>query len=114
MVSPSRLRLNELLVQASVKFHLSSEVLAGQSLQLTSLKELALELEVLINANDEKLLKVPLAFDEHTVTGPLGGDCFDFNKFPSNRAIRASTMSPVAAKAELDLGVDLSELAPDL
>ena len=45
------------------------ETLANEG--AASLKELALELEVLINANNQELLEVSLAFDEYTIAGPL-------------------------------------------
>ena len=59
------------------------------TLQLASADELALELEITIDANDEQLLKVSLALDEHLVVGFLRRDGLYLDQLSGNRAVRA-------------------------
>ena len=64
-------QLNELLGIVRVILESPFKELASNSLQLASVKELALKLEITTNTNDEQLLKVSLTLDEHTVVGFL-------------------------------------------
>ena len=48
------------------------EVLARAAAQLAAVDELALELEVPINPDDQQLLKVALALDHYVVAGLFG------------------------------------------
>jgi len=91
-----------------------SKEFSGISLQLASVKELALELEISINANDEQLLKVSLAFNEYTVAGFLRRDGLYLNKLSVNCAVGTGLMRTMTAKSEFDFSVDLSEFSPDL
>ncbi len=92
----------------------SLEEFASPSLEFAPAKELPLELEVLINPDDEQLLKIPLTLHYHPITGLLGGDGLHLNELPIDRAIRSGLVGAVATKSELDLGIDFSKFAPDL
>ena len=60
-----------------------------------------MKLEVLINADDQQLLKVAPAFDQYVVAGLFGRDGFDLNALAVNRAVRARRMGRMAAKPKI-------------
>ena len=64
-------------------------MLASATLQIGSVDELALELEITIDANDEQLFKVSLALDEHMVVSFLRRDGLYLDELSGNRAVRA-------------------------
>ena len=90
------------------------EVLARAAAQLAAIDEFALELEVPINADDQQLLEVALALNQHLVAGLFGRDGLDLNTLAVNRAVRARRVGRMAAQTKLNLCVDFSQFAPDL
>jgi hypothetical protein len=65
------------------------EVLARAARKLAAVDELALKLELPINADDQQLLKVALSLDQYVITGFLGGDSLHLDTLAVNRTVQA-------------------------
>ncbi|MCY1239835.1 hypothetical protein D9M72_526510 [compost metagenome] len=71
-------------------------------------------MEVLINADDQQLLKVSLPLDQYVVAGLFGRDGLHLHTLAVDGAVRARRVGRMAAEPKLDLRVDFAQFAPDL
>lgn len=82
--------------------------------QPAPVNQLASELELLVDSNDEQLLEIALTLDEHVVVALLGGNGLHLDQLAGDGAVGPSLMAPVSAQPELNLTIDLAEFTPDL
>ena len=104
--------MNQFLEGSRFIFESPSKKFSGRSFELAPLKKLGLKQEVVINADDEQLLKISLALDVNTIAPFLGRDGLYLHQLAGNCAVGPGRVGPMATKSELDLCVDLSKLAP--
>src|SRR5882672_6173129 len=88
--------------------------LSGPCSQCAAVHNPPFEFETLADLNDQQLAEVSLALHLYLVSSLLRRDGFNLDKIVPELSVRALRLRAVTLHTELDFGIQLAQLTPDL